>query len=99
MNLTDLSDYKQLPTVQAELSDLQPNTLGVAQFIKDNLRDVYPELEEHDFVRVEVIGTIEVTYGKDFAVETEPFVEGYFLGRIAEFDLDTGAATITLIRS
>ena len=98
MNRADLSDYKQLPTVQAELSDLQPNTLGVAQFVMEHLRSTYPELDEGDYVRVEVIGTIEVGYGKGFAVETAPFIEGYYIGRIAEW-LDTGAATITLIRS
>lgn len=94
MNRTDLFDYKQLPTVQAELSDLQMNTLGVAQFVKEHMREDYPDLDEGDCVRVEVIGFIEVGALRF----REPFIEGYFIGRIAEF-LDTGAATITLIRS
>lgn len=83
MSTIDLSDYKQLPTVQAELSDLQLNTLGVAEFIVEHLREDYPELDEGDFIRVEVRGTIE----------------GYFIGRIAEFNHSTLTATITLIRS
>ena len=95
MNTIDLSDYKQLPTVQAELSDLQLNTLGVAEFIVEHLREVYPDLEEGDSAVVAVLGRIEVNSRHDLY---HPFVEGYFHGRIAEF-LDTGAATVTLVRS
>lgn len=84
MSTIDLSDYKQLPTVQVELSDLQLNTLGVAQFLVEGVsHPLLTDLEEGDTVRVRVIGSIE----------------GYYTGRIAERRWADLTATITLVRS